>query len=191
MDYLAQWLDGLGFDQLKTPLALVAVDLNSSQKVILREGPVHDAVRATISLPGLLAPLERGDQLLVDGGLLDNLPVDVARQMGAGVVIAVDIATDQEAVILLAEELHRRRFMPDGLVSLVEVLWRSVDFLTREVNRRVLEDFPPDLLIQPAIPAGVTALTGFTRAAETIAAGEKATTEALPQIRALLGPPTP
>ena len=191
MDYLAQWLGEMTFDQLEIPLALVAVDLNSSQKVILQEGPVLDAVRATIALPGLLAPLERDEQLLVDGGLMDNLPVDIVRQMGASVVMAVDIATDQEAVILLAEELHRRRFMPDGIVSLMEVLWRSVEFLTREVNRRVEEEFPPDLLIRPSIPVGVTALTGFTRAAETIAAGEKAALEVLPEIRALLGSPTP
>jgi predicted acylesterase/phospholipase RssA len=71
------------------------------------------------------------------------------------------------------------------------VLWRSVDYLTREVNRRVLEECPPDLLIHPVIPAGVTAITGFTRADETIAAGEKAAIDALPKIRALLGSSTP
>ena len=69
----------------------------------------------------------------------------------------------------------------------MEVVWRSIDFLIAEVNRRVQAESPPDLLIRPTVPAGVTALTGFTRAAETIAAGEKAATEALPQIRALLG----
>jgi NTE family protein len=190
IDYLARWLGELTFDQLNIPLALVAADLNGCQKVILREGLVLDAVRATIAIPGLFAPLERDHQLLIDGGLIDNLPVDVVRQMGANVVIAVDIATDQEAVILFAKELHRRRFVPNGLVDLVEVLWRSVEFLTTEVNRRVQEESPPDLLIHPTIPAGVTALTGFTRAAETIAAGEQAAREALPQIRALLGSPS-
>jgi len=191
MEYLAQWLGELTFDQLKIPLALVAADLNGCQKVVLQEGSVLDAVRATIALPGLLAPLEREDQLLVDGGLMDNLPVDIARQMGADVVIAVDIATDQTAVILFAEELHRHPLVPNGLVDTLEVLWRSVDYLTREVNRRVLEEYPPDLLISPKIPAGVTAITGFTRAAETIAAGEKAAIDALPKIRALLGSSTP
>jgi NTE family protein len=190
VEYLAQWLGELTFDQLKTPLALVAADLNGCQKVVLKEGSVLDAVRATIALPGILAPLERGDQLLVDGGLMDNLPVDVIRQMGADVVIAVDVATDQDAVILFAEELHRHPLVPSGLVDTLEVLWRSVDYLTREVNRRVLEECPPDLLIRPKIPSGVTAITGFTHAADTIAAGEKAAIDALPQIRALLGSPT-
>jgi NTE family protein len=191
VEYLAQWLGEVTFDQLKIPLALVAADLNGCQKVILQEGSVLDAVRATIALPGLLAPLEREGQLLVDGGLMDNLPVDIVRQMGADVVIAVDIATDQDAVILFAEELHRHPLVPNGLVDTLEVLWRSVDYLTREVNRRVLEECPPDLLIHPVIPAGVTAITGFTRADETIAAGEKAAIDALPKIQALLGSSTP
>ena len=187
MDYLAQWLGEYTFDQLQIPLALLAVDLNSCQKVALQEGPVLDAVRATIAIPGLLAPVERGDQLLVDGGMIDNLPVDVLRQMGASEVIAVDIATDQQSVMLFAQELHHRRFVPDGLVDWMEVIWRSIDFLVAEVNRRVLAESPPYLLIHPTLPAGVTALTGFTLAAETIAAGEKAAIEALPQIRELLG----
>ena len=191
VEYLAQWLGEVTFDQLKIPLALVAADLNGCQKVVLQEGSVLDAVRATIALPGLLAPLEREGQLLVDGGLMDNLPVDIVRQMGADVVIAVDIATDQDAVILFAEELHRHPLVPNGLVDTLEVLWRSVDYLTKEVNRRVLEECPPDLLIHPVIPAGVTAITGFTRADETIAAGEKAAIDALPKIQALLGSSTP
>jgi NTE family protein len=186
MDYLAHWLKGLTFDQLRVPLGLVAVDLNGQQKVVFQEGPVLDAVRATIALPGLFAPLERDGQLLVDGGLMDNLPVDVVRQMGADVVIAVDIATDQQAVTCFIEELRHRRFIPDGLVDLVDVLWRSLGLLTDEINRRVQEEAPPDLLIRPALPPGITVLTGFTRAAEAIAAGEKAASEALPQIQALL-----
>jgi len=152
MDYLAHWLKGLTFDQLRVPLGLVAVDLNGQQKVVFQEGPVLDAVRATIALPGLFAPLERDGQLLVDGGLMDNLPVDVVRQMGADVVIAVDIATDQQAVTCFIEELRHRRFIPDGLVDLVDVLWRSLGLLTDEINRRVQEEAPPDLLIRGGAP---------------------------------------
>jgi len=81
--------------------------------------------------------------------------------------------------------------VPDGLVDLMEVLWRSVELLTNEVNRHIQEEFPLDLLIRPTIPPGVTVLTGFTRAAEIIAAGEESATEALPQIRALLASPAP
>jgi NTE family protein len=185
-EYLAQWLGGLTFDQLRVPLALVAVDLDKEQKVVLREGSVLEAVRATIALPGLFAPLEKDGQLLVDGGLVDNLPTDVVHQMGADVVIAVDIATDVAAVASLAEGLQRNPFMPDALVETVSVLWRSLSCLTREINRRVLEEAPPDLLICPAIPPAVTAITGLTHAAEVIAAGEQAAREAMPRLRELL-----
>jgi NTE family protein len=190
MEYLAQWLGGVTFDQLHIPLALVAVDLNEQQKVIMREGLVLDAVRATIALPGFFTPLERDGQLLVDGGLLDNLPVDAVHQMGADVVIAVDISTNREVVALVIERLHGHRFVPDGLVDLVEVLWCSMEVLIKHANRHALEETPPDLLIHPAVPPDVTVLTGFLRAEETIAAGEQAAIEALPQIQALLGSST-
>jgi len=187
MDHLAQWLGGLSFDQLRLPLALVAVDLNAKERVVLREGPVLEAVRATIALPGLFTPLERGGQLLVDGGLLDNLPVDVVRQMGADVVIGVDVATDEAAVAFFAEELQHRRFLPSGLVGTMEVLWRSLSVLMEMANRRCLEEGRPDLLIRPAIPPGVTVISGFTRTAEIIAAGELAAREALPELEKLVG----
>jgi len=79
------------FAELNLPLAVVAVDLNSHQEVVLREGPVALALRATTSLPGLFKPVEINGMRLVDGGVLNNLPVDVVSQMGAEVIIAVDI----------------------------------------------------------------------------------------------------
>jgi len=182
VEYLAQVLGERTFDQLRLPLGLVAVDINVGQKVILKEGPVLDAVRATIALPGLLSPVEWGDKLLVDGGVLDNLPAGVARQMGANVVIAVDVSGDEQLVDLL----YPNRFIPEGLVNLVNLLWRTLAIMMRETNRRNLEESQPDLVIRPTLPAGVTIATGFTRAAEIIAAGEQATEEALPALKKLL-----
>ena len=79
------------FAELPKKLAVVAVDLKSHQEVILQEGSVALALRATTSIPGIFEPFEINGQRLVDGGLLNNLPVDVVRNMGAEVVIAVDI----------------------------------------------------------------------------------------------------
>jgi NTE family protein len=185
-EYLENFLDDLTFDQLRIPLAVVAVDLNSGQKVVLNEGRVVDAVRATTALPGLFSPVQRGEQLLVDGGLLDNLPAGVVRRMGAERVVAVDISTDETSLVSLTEELKRRPFVPDSLAEMADVLWRSLAVMMRDVNRRSLEEARPDLLIRPAIPAGVTVLTGLTRAAEVIAAGEEATRAALSQLKELL-----
>ena len=186
-EYLAQWLQGVTFDGLRIPLALVAVDLVTGEKVVLQDGPVLEAVRATIALPGFFTPVERGEAVLVDGGLLDNLPADVVREMGADVVIAVDVSTDEQVMDFYVEQFRGRRLIPDGLVELVDVVWRSAMVMVREVNRRVLEEARPDVLICPEIPPSVTVLSGFNQAAEVIAAGERAARAALPRIGELLG----
>ena len=79
------------FADLDIPLALVAVDLETGEEVVLQEGLVLDGLRATTAYPGVFEPVRIGERLLVDGGVLNNLPCDVARSMGADVVIAVDI----------------------------------------------------------------------------------------------------
>jgi len=76
------------------PFAAVATDLNTGREIWLREGPIDDAVRASISLPGLLSPASNGDRWLVDGGLVNPVPVSVCRALGADVVIAVNLNGD-------------------------------------------------------------------------------------------------
>ncbi len=181
-EYLTGHLGDRTFDDLRLPLALVAVDLNTGRAVYLNQGRVVDAVRATIALPGIFTPVERDGQLLVDGGLLDNLPADAARRMGADVVIAVDVATDERAVSSLVEALHHRRYVPNGLVDTVEVLYRSLGVMMVEIGRRRLAEAHPEVIIRPAIPPEVTTLTGFPHAAEIIAVGEQAALKALPHI---------
>ena len=190
-EYLARHLGDRTFDDLRVPLTLVAVDLNTGREVFLNQGQIADAVRATVALPGIFTPVEWDGQLLVDGGLLDNLPADAVRQMGADVVIAVDVTSDSGVVASLVEGLHQRRYVPSGLVDTVEVLWRSLDVMMAEISRRQLAEAHPEVIIRPAIPPDVTVLTGFPRAAEIIAAGEEAAQEALPRIRALSASPAP
>lgn len=189
-EYLMGHLGDRTFDDLRLPLTLVAADLNSGREVFLREGRLVDAIRATIALPGIFTPVERNGQLLVDGGLLDNLPADAARHMGADIVIAVDAAADASTMSSLVEALRQRRYVPNGLVDTVEVLYRSLGVMLVEITRRRLAEAQPEVIIRPAIPPGVTVLTGFSRATEIIAAGEKAAIEALPRIQALLASPT-
>ena len=190
-EYLIGHLGDRTFDDLRIPLTLVAVDLNAGREVFLSQGQVADAVRATVALPGIFAPVEWDGQLLVDGGLLDNLPADAARLIGADVVIAVDVSSDGQAVSHLAQALHRYRYGPNGLVDTVEVLWRSLGVMMAEIGRRRLADAHPEVIIRPAIPPDVTVLTGFPRAAEIIATGEEAAQDALPRIRALLASSAP
>jgi NTE family protein len=79
------------FEQLPRPFAAVACDLLTGQRIVLQTGPLARAVCASAAIPGLFPPVELDDWLLIDGGVVDNLPVDVARELGADYVIAVDL----------------------------------------------------------------------------------------------------
>ena len=79
------------FDDLPTPFRCVAADLVSAQPVTFKDGSLSYALRATMSLPGVFIPVRIDDQVLVDGGIFDNIPADVVRGMGADVVIAVSV----------------------------------------------------------------------------------------------------
>src|SRR6202035_791824 len=78
-------------DRLPTPFRAVATDLQSADPVVMGSGDLTSAMRASLSAPGVFAPVEREGHLLVDGGIADNVPVDIARAMGVDVVIVVDV----------------------------------------------------------------------------------------------------
>jgi len=81
------------FDALPTRFRAVATDLETGDPVVMHDGDLASAMRASLSAPGVFAPVERNGRLLVDGGLVDNLPIDVARAMGVDVLIVVDVST--------------------------------------------------------------------------------------------------
>lgn len=90
-ELFAMHTDVRNFADLDIPLVMVATDLLRGEKVVIKSGNIIDALRATMSYPGLFAPVKMKDRWLVDGGLVDPVPVGVARAMGAGIVIAVDL----------------------------------------------------------------------------------------------------
>jgi NTE family protein len=191
MDYFRDRAGDLTFDHTRLPLALVAVDLNTGRVIVLREGSVVEAVRATIALPGLFSPVERDGLLLVDGGLLANLPTTAARSLGMDLIVGVDVGTNERALSSWYDDQIRSRFVPDALVDLFHVLLQSLMIMTREANRHNAERDRPELLIHPDISGGVTGLSGFDHAAEIIAAGERTAEAALPQLQALLDSANP
>src|SRR5207248_3538300 len=81
------------FDELPIPFRCVAVDMVARREHVFKDGSLSQALRATMSIPAIFSPVRESERVYVDGGLLDNLPVDVARQMGAGLVIAVHLQT--------------------------------------------------------------------------------------------------
>lgn len=88
------YLDSIDFNNLPIPFACIATDLVSGEEVILNKGLLPLSMRSTMAIPGFFAPVPMGDKVLVDGGMVNNFPVDVAREMGADIVIGVDIQND-------------------------------------------------------------------------------------------------
>ena len=188
--YLEGLLGGATFADLSRPLALVTVDLNNGQEIILRDGPLALAVRATVSIPGLLAPVDWNGCRLVDGGLLNNLPVDVARGMGADVVIAVDVTSNYQDAASFWQSMRERRFVPDALIHWATTFNDAFGVMMAALQEQKLRQSPPDLLIRPVMSPEITMLTGYGQATDVVAAGEAAAKAALPQIRELIRPPS-
>ena len=114
---------------MPTPFRAVATDLVTGEEVILSGGSLADALRASMSVPGVFAPVRIGELILVDGGMANNLPVSVVRDMGADVVIAVDISSQ-----LLKE---------DELTSVLSVTEQLTNFLTRRTTQQQIESLGP------------------------------------------------
>jgi len=173
--------DGIG--RLPRAFGCVATELGSGREIWLREGPVIDAVRASIALPGLFTPVERDGRLLVDGGLVNPVPVSLCRAMGADVVIAVDLNWDL---------IGRRKWVQESLddkaedtPSVLEVLSTSLNIMQVRITQSRLAGEPADAVIRPRL-AGFAAMD-YHRAEVAIAEGERALQRELPLIEELLG----
>jgi len=174
------------FSELNLPLAVVAVDLNSHQEVVVREGSVALALRATTSLPGLFKPVEMNGMRLVDGGVLNNLPVDVVSQMGAEVIIAVDIGLPQGGG--LGQWIGDHRWVPGGIADTLEVFDDVLYAMRIAGQMNKVRQFSPNVLISPELPVNVNAIIGYGRVKELIALGEQAAEDHLTEIKTLLQP---
>ena len=147
------------FIELPTPFRAVATDLETGAAVLLDRGDLAIAMRASISAPGVFAPVDYQGRLLVDGGLAENLPIDVARAMHADILIVSDVSFP----------LRPR----DQLDSALSISNQMLAILVRkDADRQKATLGPQDILIEPVL--GATASTDFTQAVSTIARGEEA-----------------
>ncbi len=160
--YVLPYSDGRSFDKLPVPFRCVATDLISGKSIVFHDGSLADALRATMSIPGVFSPVKQDGKILADGGLLNNLPTDVARQMGADVVIGVHLSTGPVA--------------PQNMSSLLQVAGGSSDVMIDANELRGMER--ADILITVNLPGFST--LDFSRVREIIpkgytAAGEHST----------------
>lgn len=147
------------FDHLRIPFRAVAADIETGETVVFKDGDLVSAIRASMSIPGVFAPVERDARILVDGGVSNNLPVDVAIAMGADWVIVVDIGSG----------LSKR----EALTSSVGITSQLLNILVqRNTEEQIAKMRPCDILIQPDL--GDIATGDFTRAIEAVAAGRTA-----------------
>ena len=171
---LAHSSDVRDFDKLPIPFRAVATDIVNGEKVVFRKGHLPQVIRASMSIPAVFAPVEINGQLLVDGGMVDNIPVDVAREMGVDIVIVVDIGTP----------LRGRK----QLNTVFDILNQSITLMTRSNSEVQLASLKPDdILIQPALAS--YGATDFGRSLDIINAGYRAT-QVLEKRLAVLRQPT-
>jgi NTE family protein len=175
----------LTFADLRLPFAVTGVDILTGREVDLAEGNVVEAVRATLSVPGVFTPVEIGPYRLMDGGVLNNVPVDVARRLGADAVIAVDVLpnfrANQPGLPPVVEPIQA-----PGLPVQLSNLWHVVLVMMAALTEFRLKDAPPDLMIRPDVPRDIDILFGFEQATQAIAAGEQAAEVLVNRIRLLL-----
>jgi NTE family protein len=166
--WLASMIGDVTFAELRWPLAIVASDLESGLPVVLREGRVAPAVRASCTLPGVVVPLERDGRRLVDGCIANSVPVEAARQLGADYVIGVN---------LFGTVARRANSAPRiGVAALEHLLRRSGGGLEAA-----------DCLISPDL--GSVSYVRFARSTEAARCGAAASEAQLPALRAALGAP--
>ncbi|GAP18042.1 hypothetical protein ADN01_06085 [Levilinea saccharolytica] len=166
-------------EELTTPLALVATDLISAREVTLSSGPLLPAVLATTAFPGLFPPLEMDGCRLVDGGVLNNLPVRQVREMGADIILAVDVQFNP-LLELPWQEINMRPSWPFPFPDFFLDFYRAELMMVAKLTQAHLEQVKPEFYLHPSIPQDITIFMGFARTDEIIACGETSALEVLP-----------
>jgi NTE family protein len=158
------------FDQLPIPFRAIATDIEHGVSHVMESGDLADAIRASMSVPAILAPVEVDGRMLVDGGITGNLPVDVMRQLDVDVIIAVDVEFP----------LYQR----DELGSALAISEQMLTILMRKETLRQIDSLDDrDVLIRPDL--GIFASTNFGEIVQTIEPGERAARDQLQKLRYL------
>jgi NTE family protein len=155
---------GKNLEDLDIPVRVVATDLKSGEKVVFSKGPIADAVRASISIPGIFTPEKLEDRLLVDGGVIDRVPVSVVEEMGADLIIAVDVSRVKTS---------------SDITSIFDVIMQSLDIMQMELvsNREIASD----IMIRPHVE--MYSSRAFTNIEDIIRIGEEEARKQVPRIK--------
>jgi len=178
-----QWLSDVlpaTFEELEVPLVLTATDITDGRIHYSQSGDLITALRATTAYPGAIQPISVGRARLVDGGLLNQIPVDGALFLGAHRVLAVN-ATPLAKVDHPTEDAGSPR-LKLGLGTIKELM-RAVDVMQAQLTMARLSFYKPDVLLDPTVE-GVD-ITDFHKAGQAIQAGEDAARQRVPELESL------
>lgn len=157
------------------PFATVATDVGTGKEVVVSDGDLLSGIHASFAIPGVFTTVERGGRQLVDGGVVNPLPISVCRDLlGADAVVAVDINLRGGP---------GARKASSGRLNIFQVLANTIGYMEREASRAIIFQQAPDVLVQPAV--GDIATLDFMRADEAIAAGHAAADEVRAEVEAL------
>ena len=165
--YINSQLNGMKIEDMKLPLGIVATDLRTGDGILFRRGDVATAVRASSAVPSVFEPVQIAGKDYVDGGLVSPVPVRYARQMGADLVLAVDISSRPEDA---------------KTTDMLKVLLQTFSIMGKSISQ--LELAQADVVVRPALPE--IGSTEFSARKKSIEAGRAAMKQAMPQLRALL-----
>lgn len=165
--YVNTQVGGRLIEQMKIPLGIVATDLHNGDPMLFRRGNTGSAVRASSAVPAVFQPVKIGAREYVDGGLVSPVPVRQAREMGANVVIAVDISTDPEG---------------SPASDTFQILMQTFNIMGKSLNTVLLKD--ADVVVRPALMGVKSA--DFAARRKSIEAGREAMLKALPKLKEVL-----
>ncbi|MCA1023388.1 patatin family protein [Halobacillus litoralis] len=165
-EYIRLFTFGKNIEDFNIPLSIVATDLYAGEKKVFTTGPACDAVRASIAIPGIFVPEKINNRLYVDGGVIDRVPVSVAKKMGADFIIAVDCA----------------HFDSDpNIHSIYDVITQSIDIMQDELVNAIGVSSDADVMIKPDVAAYSS--RAFTNLEDIVKAGEKAAEDRIEEIK--------
>jgi NTE family protein len=160
-DLIENWLDGRHFSDLEIPFYVVATDLSTGEEIVFDSGPVSDAVRASISIPGVANPWEYDNRFLVDGAVVNPMPATVLHNRGAKIIIG-------SSVVRFADDPGQPKF--EAMPNFLQIISRITSSVETE---QIKAQFPlVDVLIHPSV--FVDHSLDFGKAGSLIALGEEA-----------------
>ena len=168
-------------EELSIPILINAVDLISGDEIVFSKGSLLQAIFASSAVPGIFSPIKMDGKLLIDGGVLNNLPVDHAWSLGPDIVIGVDVEQDPHEEILWSDQEKNKR-SPLQTPAFLKDFYRAQMIMIRKMTNEKIKNAKPTVLLSPKIQSNVSMIIGFTKAKEVIKAGEICAESNLPII---------